>query len=145
MVEFVGTGCVPSDKPCVRATSVSPPAPGARPRTTRPQIMHLANHELPFGGVGPSGMGSYHGHRSFLAFTHEKAVLEKSPLLDQSLLLKPLLAARFPPYTPLKQKLVALFSMRFAEIAVNVHRHTSFWLLLLAYAGYAAGMRVTFV
>ena len=33
----------------------------------------------------------------------------------------------------------------FAEMAVNVHRHTSFWLLLLAYAGYAAGMRVTFV
>ena len=106
-------------------------------------VMHLANHELPFGGVGPSGMGSYHGHRSFLAFTHEKAVLEKSPLLDESVLLKPLLAARFPPYTPLKQKLIALFSMRFAEMAVNIHRHTSFWLLLVAYTGYAVGLRVT--
>ena len=35
-------------------------------------LMHLANHELPFGGVGNSGMGAYHGERSFNAFTHEK-------------------------------------------------------------------------
>ena len=47
-------------------------------------LMHLVNHDLPFGGVGASGMGSYHGKRSFNAFTHEKAVLEKSPMLDQS-------------------------------------------------------------
>ena len=66
-------------------------------------VMHLANHDLPFGGVGASGMGSYHGKRSFLAFTHEKAVLEKSPMLDESILLRPLLSARFPPYTPIKQ------------------------------------------
>ena len=43
-------------------------------------------------------MGSYHGRRSFTAFTHEKAVLEKSPMLDESPLLKPLLNARFPPH-----------------------------------------------
>ena len=35
-------------------------------------MMHLANHDLPFGGVGASGMGSYHGYRSFTSFTHEK-------------------------------------------------------------------------
>ena len=63
-------------------------------------VMHLCNHELPFGGVGASGMGAYHGKRSFLAFSHEKAVLEKSPLLDQSPLLRPLLVravAERPP------------------------------------------------
>lgn len=38
-------------------------------------IMHVANGKVPFGGVGNSGMGSYHGERSFLAFSHERSVL----------------------------------------------------------------------
>ena len=38
-------------------------------------IMHIANPHIPFGGVGNSGMGSYHSERSFLAFTHERAVI----------------------------------------------------------------------
>ncbi len=38
-------------------------------------ISHLANPNLPFGGVGESGMGSYHGKKSFDSFTHEKSVL----------------------------------------------------------------------
>ena len=38
---------------------------------------------LPFGGVGSSGMGGYHGKHSFNAFSHQKAVLEKSLALDQ--------------------------------------------------------------
>jgi len=38
-------------------------------------IMHIANPRVPFGGVGNSGMGSYHSERSFLAFTHERAVI----------------------------------------------------------------------
>ena len=42
----------------------------------------MANSALPFGGVGASGMGAYHGEHSFKAFTHEKAVLEKSQALD---------------------------------------------------------------
>jgi acyl-CoA reductase-like NAD-dependent aldehyde dehydrogenase len=82
-------------------------------------LMHLANHELPFGGVGNSGMGAYHGIRSFNAFTHEKAVLQKSPWLDQSILFKPLLAARFPPYTPIKAALVKTFSLHWVSKAVN--------------------------
>ena len=44
--------------------------------------MHMANSALPFGGVGASGMGAYHGEHSFKAFTHEKAVLEKSQALE---------------------------------------------------------------
>ncbi len=38
-------------------------------------IMHIANGNVPFGGVGNSGMGSYHGERSLLAFSHERSVI----------------------------------------------------------------------
>jgi len=82
-------------------------------------VMHLANHELPFGGVGESGMGSYHGEYSFKAFTHEKAVLRKYPTVDELPGLKQLLAARFPPYTSIRQFLIKMFSMRVMGQAVN--------------------------
>ncbi|MEG0165109.1 aldehyde dehydrogenase family protein [Anaerorhabdus sp.] len=45
-------------------------------------VMHLANHHLPFGGVGQSGMGHYHGKYSFDTFSHEKAIQNNSFLLD---------------------------------------------------------------
>ena len=70
-------------------------------------------------------------------------MLEKSPALDESIVLRPLLAARFPPYTPLKQTLIHLFSMRIAELAVNVHRTLAFWIALCAFAGYTMGVRVS--
>jgi aldehyde dehydrogenase (NAD+) len=54
-------------------------------------IMHLANPHLPFGGVGNSGTGGYHGKYSFDTFTHYKAVLKKPFWLDIPL--------RYPPYT----------------------------------------------
>lgn len=53
-------------------------------------IMHIANSHIPFGGVGNSGMGSYHSERSFLAFSHERSVLS-TPL-------KPDLKFRYMPY-----------------------------------------------
>jgi len=40
-------------------------------------IMHLTEERLPFGGIGNSGMGAYHGKKTFYAFVHEKSVLEK--------------------------------------------------------------------
>lgn len=40
-------------------------------------VMHVSEERLPFGGVGNSGMGSYHGKNTFYAFTHEKSVLHK--------------------------------------------------------------------
>lgn len=40
-------------------------------------VIHLGNHHLPFGGIGPSGLGSYHGHFGFKTFSHEKAVLRQ--------------------------------------------------------------------
>ncbi len=45
-------------------------------------VMHLANPNLPFGGVGESGMGSYHGRYSFDCFSHQKAVLDAPTWLD---------------------------------------------------------------
>lgn len=45
-------------------------------------IMHLVNSHLPFGGVGESGMGTYHGKHSYEAFSHQKSILKKSILLD---------------------------------------------------------------
>ena len=48
-------------------------------------IMHLVSHTLPFGGVGDSGLGSYHGKRTFLDFSHEKGILEHSTWLDITL------------------------------------------------------------
>lgn len=41
-------------------------------------ITHVAHPNLPFGGVGQSGMGRYHGWQSFLTFSHCKSVLKKS-------------------------------------------------------------------
>lgn len=45
-------------------------------------IMHIANHHLPFGGVGSSGMGCYHGEYNFKAFTRKKSVVISSTFLD---------------------------------------------------------------
>jgi len=53
-------------------------------------LMHLANPNLPFGGVGASGIGKYHGKYSFDTFSHDKSYIFKSTRLESSLL--------FPPY-----------------------------------------------
>ncbi|MBQ9462036.1 MAG: aldehyde dehydrogenase [Bacteroidales bacterium] len=53
-------------------------------------IMHIANSKIPFGGVGNSGMGSYHSERSFLAFSHERSVLSTPTWID--------LKFRYMPY-----------------------------------------------
>jgi aldehyde dehydrogenase (NAD+) len=58
--------------------------------------LHLGCPELPFGGVGESGMGAYHGEASFDCFSHKKSVLRKPTLLDPPLL--------YPPYTETKTK-----------------------------------------
>ncbi|MEG1993234.1 MAG: aldehyde dehydrogenase family protein, partial [Acetivibrio sp.] len=61
-------------------------------------IMHLANHYLPFGGLGGSGMGNYHGKYSFATFTHEKAVLKSKGFPD--------ICLRYPPYTQKQLKML---------------------------------------
>lgn len=53
-------------------------------------ISHVASAHLPFGGVGTSGMGNYHGKASFDTFTHTKSIVKKSAKIDLKLV--------FPPY-----------------------------------------------
>uniref|UniRef100_A0A0E0REI8 Aldehyde dehydrogenase n=1 Tax=Oryza rufipogon TaxID=4529 RepID=A0A0E0REI8_ORYRU len=60
--------------------------------------VHLTNQYLPFGGVGESGMGAYHGRFSFEAFSHKKAVLVRRFAGEA--------AARYPPYSPAKLKIL---------------------------------------
>ena len=60
-------------------------------------IMHLTEEKLPFGGVGLSGMGSYHGKKSFEVFSHRKSILKKNPKLE--------LKFKYPKYSDLKNKL----------------------------------------
>lgn len=60
-------------------------------------VVHFSNKRLPFGGVGHSGMGAYHGKRSFDTFSHHKAVVKKGNWLD--------LPMRYAPY---KDKLASI-------------------------------------
>eukprot|EP00455_Lapot_gusevi_P055011 TRINITY_DN890_c0_g2_i4.p1 TRINITY_DN890_c0_g2~~TRINITY_DN890_c0_g2_i4.p1 ORF type:complete len:243 (+),score=67.37 TRINITY_DN890_c0_g2_i4:70-798(+) len=61
-------------------------------------LMHFTNFHLPFGGVGPSGMGAYHGKHGFDTFSHKKSVVFKSNHLDAP--------QRYPPYTAGNHKLM---------------------------------------
>ena len=69
--------------------------------TVNDVVMHVAQEELPFGGVGPAGMGSYHGRDGFLEFSHRKAIYSQ---LKKDI--GPLLAMR-PPYGPAIRKMLA--------------------------------------
>ncbi len=64
-------------------------------------IIHLATTHMPFGGVGHSGMGSYHGKKSFETFTHARSIVKKATWLD--------LPMRYHPYSEKKLKLVKKF------------------------------------
>ena len=64
-------------------------------------IIHLATSRMGFGGVGGSGMGSYHGKKSFDTFSHQKSIVKKSTLID--------LPIRYAPYSPLKDRLLRIF------------------------------------
>ncbi|KAI8062211.1 Aldehyde/histidinol dehydrogenase [Gongronella butleri] len=55
-------------------------------------LMHVAESALPFGGVGPSGTGNYHGEHSFNTFSHDRSVMIKPSNMEK------VLAARYPPY-----------------------------------------------
>jgi len=62
-------------------------------------ILHLAHPELPFGGVGTSGLGKAHGHAGFLAFSNEKGVLQQRVGFT-------VLKAMYPPYTSRTKRLI---------------------------------------
>ena len=46
--------------------------------TVNDVIFHVSMQDLPFGGIGPSGIGAYHGHRGFMEFSHEKAIFRQT-------------------------------------------------------------------
>ncbi|HEY6880298.1 MAG TPA: aldehyde dehydrogenase family protein [Polyangiales bacterium] len=64
-------------------------------------VQHLAVQGLPFGGVGESGMGAYHGKHSFDTFSHKKAVLKRGTILEPDL--------PYPPYSESKEKWLRRF------------------------------------
>ncbi|MDK2981976.1 MAG: aldehyde dehydrogenase [Chloroflexota bacterium] len=64
-------------------------------------IIHLATSQMGFGGVGESGMGSYHGQAGFDTFTHYKSMVDKANWID--------LKMRYQPYSEWKDKLVRMF------------------------------------
>src|SRR5262249_19891417 len=69
-------------------------------------LHHLANPELPFGGVGPSGLGNYHGRAGFRTFSHERSVLRQSG--------NPMSRWLAPPYAGRMNRLVSRLA-RFLE------------------------------
>lgn len=64
-------------------------------------VVHLATSEMGFGGVGASGMGSYHGKKSFDTFSHEKSILKKHLWID--------LPLRYQPFSGWKDNVIRLF------------------------------------
>lgn len=64
-------------------------------------IIHLATSEMGFGGVGESGMGSYHGLDGFNAFSHSKSIVDKKTFID--------LPMRYQPYKSVYYKLIRMF------------------------------------
>jgi len=65
-------------------------------------IMHVSQEELPFGGVGPSGMGAYHGEAGFRTFSHAKAVYRQSRFNVARL------GGVLPPYGPATEKSIRM-------------------------------------
>ena len=61
-------------------------------------IMHISNTRLPFGGVGQSGFGNYHGEHGFKTFSHFKSLLKKSNLLEPNI--------KYPPYSKKKLNII---------------------------------------
>lgn len=64
-------------------------------------VIHLATSEMPFGGVGESGMGCYHGKAGFEEFSHTRSIVDKKTWMD--------MPVRYQPYTGLKEKFLKLF------------------------------------
>ncbi|MDD3885597.1 MAG: aldehyde dehydrogenase family protein [Victivallaceae bacterium] len=64
-------------------------------------VMHFVNPDFPFGGVGRSGTGAYHGRRTFDLFCHFKPVMRQSALIDFPM--------RYPPFRGLKKALIEFF------------------------------------
>ena len=89
-------------------------------------MVHLANPDLPFGGVGMSGMGSYHGRQSFYTFSHRKSVLTRSTFGDVS--------ARYPPYVSWKVKLLDIVQATRSASTARKFRLVVYLILLFVFS-----------
>ena len=111
-------------------------------------VVHLSVETLPFGGVGASGMGSYHGRYTFLTFSHEKSVLvrdfsrwqninRKFVLLFNSRFGEYLGETRYPPY--------AEWKINRLDFLVKNRKIPSFLKLLPYFASFALGVGSVYV
>lgn len=64
-------------------------------------IIHLATSAMPFGGVGESGMGCYHGAEGFKTFSHSRSIVDKKTWID--------MPVRYQPYTSAKERMLRFF------------------------------------
>ncbi|KAL7309968.1 hypothetical protein PS15m_010783 [Mucor circinelloides] len=84
-------------------------------------LMHLQELSLPFGGVGPSGSGSYHGEKSFETFSHQRSTMVKD------LMSEPVSAVRYPPYNDDKGKVLNLLVYGFPpQVGAKITTFTGF-------------------
>lgn len=67
-------------------------------------LVHVAQDDLPFGGIGASGLGHYHGHEGFLTFSHAKSVFARPKFSLMKLI--------YPPYGTWLQKLIFRLFLR---------------------------------
>ncbi|XP_060523095.1 aldehyde dehydrogenase, dimeric NADP-preferring-like [Cylas formicarius] len=93
-------------------------------------ISHISTEGLPFGGVGASGMGSYHGKKGFETFTHQKGVLVK----DVGRLTEVAISLRYPPYSDAKTKMINSILKRRRCIPFDVLGKLFLFLLGIAFA-----------
>ena len=77
-------------------------------------LMQHASHNLPFGGVGNSGFGRYHGKWGFDLLTHEKSVCWRKQNMES------LLSSRYMPYTPEKLNMVKKLTQESERWSCNV-------------------------
>jgi len=76
-------------------------------------VVHVSNHHLPFGGVGNSGIGRFHGPYSFDIFCNLKSVYENPTFIDLNL--------RYPPYSKTEQSIIRFASkMKIPHIPPSV-------------------------
>jgi aldehyde dehydrogenase (NAD+) len=102
-------------------------------------VLHAGSVDVPFGGVGTSGTGNYHGKFGFESFSHKRAVLRQPTAIEK------FMTARYPPYSPAKLARMRRLAMPRiniprtgplkASILARALSHKS-WLLVIIILGY---------
>lgn len=95
---------------------------------------HITTENLPFGGVGPSGMGSYHGRQGFLTFSHQKSVLEK----DLNGFTELTLSVRYPPYSDTKTNFMNFILKKRRSVPYEIVKNVCIFLLGILFAHFVS-------